>query len=125
VTAVQQAEHSLRLSPFGSLLAMRYIGLAYARFHAGRYEQALLAANRAAQANPQFGVPWVLRTASLANLGCNDELRASVQRLLELRPGFTIKRYLASNFTSPNVWRCGGKRCVGPEYRTSDADAVQ
>ena len=88
---------------------MRHIGLAYARFHAGRYEQALLAANRAAQANPQFGVPWVLRTASLANLGCNDELRASVQRLLELRPGFTIKRYLASNFTSPERLAMRGK----------------
>jgi adenylate cyclase len=31
----------------------------------------------------------------------NGELRASVQRLLELWPGFTIKRFLAGNFTSP------------------------
>jgi adenylate cyclase len=68
-TAVEQAEQSLRLSPFGSLLFMPYVGLAHAHFYAGRYEQASLAANRAAQANPQFTVPWVLRTASLANLG--------------------------------------------------------
>ena len=88
---------------------MRHIGLAYARFHAGRYEQALLAANRAAQANPQFGVPWVLRTASLANLGRNEELRPSVQLLLELRPGFAIKRYLPSNFTNPKRLAMRGK----------------
>jgi adenylate cyclase len=99
--AVEQAEQSLRLSPFGSLLFVPYVGLAHAHFFAGRYEQASLAANRAAQANPQFTVPWVLRTASLANLGRNEESRASIQRLLELWPGFTIKRFLASNFTSP------------------------
>lgn len=109
-TAVQQAEQSLRLSTFGSLLAMRYVGLADAHFYAGRCEQALLATNRAPQVNQQFSVPWVLRTT---NLGRNEELRASVQRLLELRP--------ASRRTSGDA----GKLCAGPEYRTSDADGVQ
>jgi adenylate cyclase len=79
---------------------MPYVGLAYAHFFTGRHEQAALAANRAAQVNPQFTVPWALRTASLANLGRNEEFRASVQRLLELWPGVTIKRCLAGNFTS-------------------------
>jgi len=55
----------------------------------------------AAQANPQFSIPWVLRTAALANLGRGEETQASAQRLRELWPSFTIGEYLASNFTSP------------------------
>jgi hypothetical protein len=51
----------------------------------------------------------MLRTASLAHLGRNEQLRASVQRLLELRPGFTIKRCLAGNFTSPERLAVLGK----------------
>jgi hypothetical protein len=100
--------------------AGHYVGLAHSHFYAGRYEQASLAANRAAQANPQFTVPWVLRTASLANLGHNEELQASVQRLLELWPGVTIKGCLAGNFTSTERLAMLGERYAGPEYRTSD-----
>jgi adenylate cyclase len=98
--AVEQAEQSLRLSPFDSLLYMPYVGLAYAHFFAGRFEEAALAASRAAQANPQFSIPWVLRTAALSNLGRNNEVRVSVQRLLDLWPGFTIGGYIGSNFTA-------------------------
>ena len=50
---------------------------------------------------PQFSIPWVLRTASLANLGRGEETQASAQRLRELWPSFTIREYLGSNFTSP------------------------
>jgi adenylate cyclase len=100
-TAIEQAEQSLRLSPSGSLLFMPYIGLAYAHFFAGRFDEAALSASRAAQANPQFSIPWVLRTASLANLGRGEETQASAQRLRELWPSFTIREYLGSNFTSP------------------------
>jgi adenylate cyclase len=100
-TAIEQAEQSLRLSPSGSLLFMPYVGLAYAHFFAGRFDEAALSASRAAQANPQFSIPWVLRTASLANLGRGEETQASAQRLRELWPSFTIREYLRSNFTSP------------------------
>jgi adenylate cyclase len=100
-TAIEQAEQSRRLSPSGSLLFMPYVGLAYAHFFAGRFDEAALSANRAAQANPQFSIPWVLRTASLANLGRGEETEASAQRLRELWPSFTIREYLGSNFTSP------------------------
>ena len=100
-TAVERAEQSLRLSPSGSLLFMPYVGLAYAHFFAGHFDEAALSASRAAQANPEFSIPWVLRTASLANLGRGEETQASAQRLRELWPSFTIREYLASNFTSP------------------------
>jgi tetratricopeptide (TPR) repeat protein len=100
-TAVEQAEQSLRLSPFGSLAFVAQLGLAYAHFFAGRCEEAARAAGRATQANPQFSIPWVLRTAALARLGRDEEARASAQRLRELWPGFTIGEFVATKFTGP------------------------
>jgi TolB-like protein/class 3 adenylate cyclase len=100
-TAIKQAEQSLRLSPSGSLLFLPYVAMAYAHFFAGRFDEAAFAASRAAQANPQFSIPWVLRTAALASLDGAEEVQASAQRLRELWPSFTIREYLASNFTSP------------------------
>ncbi len=97
----EQAEQSLRRSPRGSLLFMPYVGLAYAHFFAGRFDEAALSASRCAQANPPFSIPWVLRTASLAKLGRGEETKASAERLRELWPSFTIREYLGSNFTSP------------------------
>ena len=53
------------------------------------------------QANLRFSPPCVLRVAALACLARNDEVRASVQRLFELWPDFTINQVVATNFTSP------------------------
>jgi tetratricopeptide (TPR) repeat protein len=100
-TAVECAEQALRLSPFDSMLHIPYNGLAYAHLFAGRFEEAALAASRSMQANPRFSPPCVTRIAALVNLGRREEARASVQRLLELWPDFTISGYVAANFTSP------------------------
>ena len=99
--AIEQAEQALRLSPFDSLNHIPYLALAYAHFFAGRFEEAALAASRSMQVNPQFSPPCNLRIAALANLGRNDEARASVRGLLELLPDWTISRVIASNVTSP------------------------
>jgi TolB-like protein/class 3 adenylate cyclase/Tfp pilus assembly protein PilF len=98
--AVEQAEQALRLSPFDSLIFLPYVGLAYAHLFAGRFEEAVIAAGRAAQANPRFIIPLVLRTAALVGLGRDDEAELSARHLLELQPEFTIGSYTGSNFTS-------------------------
>jgi adenylate cyclase len=100
-TAIEHAERAIRLSPFDPLIFMPYIGLSYAFFFTGRYEEAMIAAGRAADANPRFSIPCMLRTVALANLHRSDEARASAQRLQELWPGVTITEALGSNFTSP------------------------
>ena len=99
--AVEHAEQALRLSPFDSLIYIPYLALAYAHFFAGRFEEAAVAASRSMQANLRFSPPCVLRVAALACLARNDEVRASVQRLFELWPDFTINQVVATNFTSP------------------------
>ena len=89
-TAVEQAEHAIRLSPFDPLLYIPYIGLAYAHFAAGRFGDAAIAAGRASQSNPKFTMPHVLHAAALANLGRGEEAMTEVGRLRELEPQLTV-----------------------------------
>ena len=52
--AVEQANRALRLSPFDPLIYLPYVGLAYAHFAAGRFEETVAAASLATQSNPRF-----------------------------------------------------------------------
>jgi tetratricopeptide (TPR) repeat protein len=100
-TAVEHAERALRLSPFDPLSYNAYIGLAYAHFFAGRFDEAGSAAGMAVRANPRFSIPWILRAAVLAKTSRIEEAKASAQRVLDLEPEFTISWLMASQFTSP------------------------
>jgi tetratricopeptide (TPR) repeat protein len=95
-TAVEQAERAIRLSPFDPLLYAPYIGLAYAHFAAGRFDDAAIAAGRATQSNPKFTMPHVLHAAALANLGRNEEAMAVVDRLRELEAELTVSTAIRS-----------------------------
>lgn len=66
------------------------VGLAYAHFGAGRFEDAAIAAGRASQSNPKFTMPHVLHAAALASLGRHPEAMAEVDRLRELDPQLTV-----------------------------------
>jgi adenylate cyclase len=95
-TAVEQAERAIRLSPFDPLLYIPYIGLAYAHFAAGRFDDASIAAGRASQSNPKFTMPHVLHAAALANLGRDEEAATEVLRLRELEPQLTVATAIRS-----------------------------
>jgi adenylate cyclase len=89
-TSVEHAERAIRLSPLDPLLYLPYVGLAYAHFAAGRFDDAVIAAGRASQSNPKFTMPHVLHAAALANLGRNEEAMTVVERLCELEPQLTV-----------------------------------
>jgi adenylate cyclase len=89
-TAVEHAERAIRLSPFDRLLYLPLIGLAYAHFAGGRFEEAAAAASRAARSNPSFTMPYVLHTAALANLGRVAQAGAMAARLREIQPDVTV-----------------------------------
>jgi len=102
-TAVDQAEHAIRLSPFDPLLYLPYIGLAYTHFAAGRFAEAADAADRAAQSNPRFTMPYVLHAAALANLGHGEEARVVADRVRELEPSITVSIAIRSaRFANPD-----------------------
>jgi tetratricopeptide (TPR) repeat protein len=71
-TAVEHAKRAIRLSPIDPLLYVPYVGLAYAHFAAGRFDEAAIAAGRASQSNPRFTMPHVLHAAALADLGRDE-----------------------------------------------------
>jgi len=95
-TAVEHAERAIRLSPLDPLLYLPYVGLAYAHFAAGRFDDAATAASRASQSNPKFTIPHVLHAAALANLGRDEEAMAVVDRLCELEPHLTVSTAIRS-----------------------------
>jgi adenylate cyclase len=111
-TAIDHAERAIRLSPFDPLLYVPYIGLAYAHFAAGRFEEAAAAAGRASQSNPQFSMPYVLRAAALANLGRYKEATAVADALRELEPELTVSTAIRS------------ARFANPDKNTELADAL-
>jgi adenylate cyclase len=94
--AVEQANRALRLSPFDPWIYMPYIGLAYAHFAAGRFEETVAAASLATQSNPRFSVPQILHAAALGCLDRSEDAKTVVQRLLELQPGLTVARAILS-----------------------------
>ena len=100
--AVDHAERAIRLSPFDPLLYVPYIGLAYAHFAAGRFEEAAAAAGQASQSNPKFSMPYVLQAAALASLGRSEEARVLADGLREAEPGLTISTAIRSaRFANP------------------------
>ena len=100
--AVEQANRALRLSPFDPWLYMPYIGLAYAHFAAGRFEETVAAASLASQSNPRFTVPVILHAAALGCLGRSEDTTTVVQRLLELQPSITVATaVLSARYVDP------------------------
>src|SRR5260370_35007378 len=94
--AVEQANRALRLSPFDPWLYMPYIGLAYAHFAAGRFEETVAAASLATQSNPRLSVPQIFHAAALSCLDRSEDAKTLVQRLLELLPGITVATAILS-----------------------------
>jgi tetratricopeptide (TPR) repeat protein len=94
--AVEHGNRALRLSPVDPWIYMPYIGLAYAHFGAGRFDETVAAASLANQANPRFIVPIILHAAALGCLNRSEDATTMVQRLLELQPGITVATAILS-----------------------------
>jgi TolB-like protein len=94
--AVEHGNRALRLSPFDPLTYLPYVGLAYAHFAAGRFEETVAAASLATQSNPRFSVPQILHAAALGSLDRSEDAKTVVQRLIELQPGLTVATAILS-----------------------------
>jgi adenylate cyclase len=108
--AVGQGETAIRLSPYDPLIYLPYVGLAYAHFASGRFEEAAAAASGAIQSNPRFSIPYALRAAAFASLGRLEDANAAVQRLLEVQPGITTTAaMLSARYANPESLASLGK----------------
>jgi TolB-like protein/Tfp pilus assembly protein PilF len=102
--AIERAQRALRLSPFDTLNYMAYDALSVAYFHAGRYEDACEAAQRAIESNPGFSVPHTLLAAAFVRLGRRAEANAAAHRALALNPTFTVSGYCVTVGHVPGVF---------------------
>jgi tetratricopeptide (TPR) repeat protein len=87
--------------------------LAYAHFFAGRFDEAGNAASMAVRANPRFSIPWLLRAAVLAKTGRIDEAKASAQRVVDLEPDFSIRRFTGDQVHESGAG-CHARRRAAP-----------
>jgi adenylate cyclase len=100
--AVEHAQRAIRLSPFDPQRNLPYVGLAYAHFAAGRFEETVAAASLATQSNPRFTVPIILHAAALGSLDRKEDAKTVVQRLIELVPGITVATaILSARYVNP------------------------
>jgi len=99
-TAIAHGRLGIRLSPYDPLIYLPYVGLAYAHYFAGAWEEAMQAARGACQANPRFSVPWYLLTGALIRLAKTEEARANALRVLALQPDFTVTNLVSGGITS-------------------------
>ena len=88
--ALGHFEHAVRISPLDPAMGALVAGVSGAHLIAGRYHDALAAAQRAIQESPNYVGAHRLEVAALGYLGRIDESRAAAQRLLELAPGFKV-----------------------------------
>jgi adenylate cyclase len=84
-----------RISPLDPLKSMFTVGQGAAHMLAGRYEQALSAAQQAVQESPNYAMGQRLVVANLGFLGRMEEARVAAKRMLELIPAFTVFKYLS------------------------------
>jgi TolB-like protein len=89
--AIERAHRALQLNPFEPMGHVPELTLSAAYFQTGRYEEARRAAQRASDANPNYGAPQAYLAAALVPLGHLEEARKRAQRARELDPTFTIR----------------------------------
>jgi len=88
--AVAPFNEALRLSPRDQFIFAWHYLLAFALFVAGRYEEALHAAEKSLRENASAPGAYRVRAASLSQLGRIDEARSALADFLRLVPDATV-----------------------------------
>jgi TolB-like protein/Tfp pilus assembly protein PilF len=102
--AIEYAERSLRLTPFGRDSNFAYAGIAMAHLASGDFPAAVGASAKAVQASPRFSLNHTLQAVALARLDRLDEARLAAARVLECEPGFTVERFVRSHTGRADIW---------------------
>jgi Flp pilus assembly protein TadD len=91
--AIGAFHRAMRLSPYDPLGYRFTGGLAIANLVAGRFDQAVMWADRALREQPRYTAAIRMKVVSCACLRRTAEARESLGRLLELQPDFTVTSF--------------------------------
>lgn len=94
-TAIEHLAKAHRLNPLDHLIHSPWIGVAWAHFVAGRYEDSATAADRSLTEQANFPPALRLKAATCGLLGRVSECRHYVERLLAASPDATVSRLRA------------------------------
>ena len=91
--ALAHYERAIRISPLDPAMGAFIASTGGAHLVAGRFGDALTAAQRAIQMSPNFAFSYRVMVVALGCLNRFDEATQAAARLLELSPGFTVTAY--------------------------------
>jgi TolB-like protein len=91
--AIEHFARAERLSPFDPFIWFVHIGYAYAHFFAGRYDEALSAAEHCLRDMPKLRAALWIVAASSALVGATDRARDAIARLLVLDPSWRLSEF--------------------------------
>ncbi len=103
--AIEALHRAMRLSPLDPLGYMFKAALAFAHTVAGHYEEALEWVDQSLREQEKFVPSIRYRAALCGHLGRVEEGREWLRRLLDVRPGLTIARYMreTSTYQPPEI----------------------
>jgi adenylate cyclase len=89
--AVAALQRSIRLSPRDPMLYRAQAALSVAYLFLGELDEAIAAARKALEANPNYTVTYRALAAAYAHAGRLDEARSTVERLTVVVPGISLR----------------------------------
>lgn len=101
--AVQHAEHALRLSPLDPFAFFAEHMLSQGHYVAGDHESAVKWGRSAAARSPMLTSNFRTLAAALVALDRLDEAREIARRMLEIEPGFSVRRFAQRTALGPLV----------------------
>jgi adenylate cyclase len=93
--ALRSFERAIRMNPVDPLLNRVFAGLGLSLLELGRFDEAIVAANKALRHNSSFAPAYRCLASALAHLGRDAEARQAAAQGLEVDPGFTISKGIA------------------------------
>ena len=88
--ALEYLQRAVRLSPRDPRAEDCWAGIALALIQLDRDKEAVLAARKGAQGNPNSATVWRVFAAALALVGQTDEAQTAIKRLLAIDPSCTL-----------------------------------
>ena len=101
--AIEHAEQTIRLSPYGLAALHGYSAICCAYFLLERYPEAATAGRRYAQGRPRFGLAHFRLAVCLGRMGQEQEANDSLARGFACDPDFSIRSFSRRLPMSPEV----------------------